>query len=49
MEAVVCELTPDVFTVNVAEVKPVGTVIDVGTVAAELPLDRATDVPPGPA
>jgi len=46
---VVCELTPIVETVNVAELLPAGTITDAGTVAALFPLCNATTVPPEPA
>jgi len=47
--AVVVVETAVVLTVNVAEVDPAGTVTVLGTLAFELPLDRLTTVPPGPA
>lgn len=46
MTAEVGAFTPVVDTVNVAVVWPAATVTELGTVAEELPLDRATDVPP---
>jgi hypothetical protein len=49
MFAAVWVLTPDVLTVNVALFCPAATVTVLGTVAAELPLDKETAVPPGPA
>jgi hypothetical protein len=47
--AVVFAFTPKVVTLNVAEVWPLGTVTEVGTVAAGVLLDRAIVVPPEPA
>jgi len=49
MLAVVCESTPVVETVKVAELLPAATVTVEGTVAAELSLAKATETPDGPA
>ena len=44
--AVVCAASGVVDTVNVAVDCPTGTTTELGTVAAALPLDSATAVPP---
>lgn len=49
MVAVVVALTGDVLTANVAELSPLGTVTDGGTVAAEEDHVRYTTIPPVPA